>query len=351
MKRLYVVLAGVVAAILAATTAIAGLGPESEPQIGARELPTKLAYGDRGRPDAPAPAAAAGVKDLPTPKADGLPASVPAPGVLPTPARSPVPRGDAEEREDTKTTEEDAAERPAADAPAPVPPVPATASESCPPAGSASPDAAPLTVGGVPAAGTYRFRQTGRVRGREGVRDAAPLIDRVFEPATQPSRGVRRYDVRVTEGGATSVTTFEVDTRGVDDGVFLVATRSSDLDALNFVPALRVKLLPLPAVAGTTFASVGTDPLTGSSMVVNGRVIGRDEVDACGTLVSGWRVAFESGSLSLGPDGQQTFTGTMLVATGAGGAIVQEDLETTPVGGGEPAKRTTTAAQAIPQAA
>lgn len=354
MKRLYLVLAVVMVAVLGVGSAVAGLGPGSDPDVGARELPTKLAYGDRGRPKPPDPATARAQGRR---AAGKLPKSVRAPGVLPTPARAPLPPRSERDKRGRKRADDKPAganPTPAPGTPAPVAPVPTSVGDACPAAAKPASEAAPERVDGVPAPGTYRFRQSGTVRSPAGVGRADAQVNRVYENATTPTAGVRRYDVRVTGAGLTTISTFEVDQRGIDDGVYLVSTRSSSLDALNFVPALRVRLLPLPAVAGKRWTSVGTDPLTGASMIVNGRVAGRESVNACGQEVQGWKVELGSGdagpSLSTGPDGAFQIAGSLVIATGAGGAVVHEQMRETPVSGGEPSDRSATASQPIDRA-
>lgn len=89
----------------------------------------------------------------------------------------------------------------------------------------------------------------------------------------------------------------------------------------SFSPAPRVLLLPVPVVVNEAFNSTGVDPTTLDRFQVQGKVIGKQQVDACGERIDGWRV-----------ESTQTFNTearkvNYVVAMGLGGLIVLEELD------------------------
>lgn len=90
----------------------------------------------------------------------------------------------------------------------------------------------------------------------------------------------------------------------------------------DFAPAVGVLLLPLPVNIGEEWDSVGVDGINGTAMVLQGKVIKREAVDACGTLVDGWRV--EARKTLITPFGAVMANYDYVVATQLGGALVYE---------------------------
>jgi hypothetical protein len=90
----------------------------------------------------------------------------------------------------------------------------------------------------------------------------------------------------------------------------------------RFDPATAVLILPLPIVGGASFVGSGTDPVTGSTLNVQGVVKGPDRVSSCTGYVQGYRV--DADVTSSGAQGQsapmvkQTFT----LETQAGALVV-----------------------------
>jgi hypothetical protein len=129
-----------------------------------------------------------------------------------------------------------------------------------------------------------------------------------------------RYSFEVVKAGdkltgsdAVTITTYEVNTAGVfvnpSQGVGTVATPGvgepergivitkiqtvdpqSGQQLNKFEPQVGLLVLPLPVVSGDSYQSTAIDPSTGQTMTLDAVVIGRDRIDACGTLVDGWRV-------------------------------------------------------------
>ena len=90
----------------------------------------------------------------------------------------------------------------------------------------------------------------------------------------------------------------------------------------SFSPAPPVLLLPLPVEAGDTWTSTSTDPRTGQTMRVSGEVDERETVDACGTLLDGWRAELDVTIASA--DGTVQRTSKLVVSTSFGAMIIGE---------------------------
>lgn len=304
-------------------------GPSVETSVGMRETAVDVLYGD-GSPPPPPPA---------PPAADPSPSF---PGFI-----QPAPP------------------RPAPPATAPTAPTTTTTTTTPPnPCPTADPFAVPAEqattgVAGPPAPGTYTFRQEGTaVIGDDEPVTLPPLGDRTVEAVEEIVPGVIRFDVRIVQFDATTITTYQVDQRGVDDGVFIAQVRSDDeLGTQVFSPSAPVKILALPAAIGNTWSSTGTDPLHGTSITINGEVTERRRIDACGTVVDSWQV-------EVGPDpvtGQpsrvtnraSTFelTATFGIATQLGGLIVFDEEHLVGVDTLQPATidSTATANQIVPE--
>jgi hypothetical protein len=113
----------------------------------------------------------------------------------------------------------------------------------------------------------------------------------------------------------------------------LLLTKSEILDGggqvvSSFVPTPALLLLPLPVTAGEQWQSVGVDPKTGSTVVMNATVSRRQRIDACGDLVDGWQVdatQLSSSAQNAEPSAEPTAY-SYLVATQYGGMLIQERL-------------------------
>ena len=51
---------------------------------------------------------------------------------------------------------------------------------------------------------------------------------------------------------------------------------------ISFAPVAPVTIFALPATENATFTGVGFDPATGTSLVVQGRIVPKDRVLGCG---------------------------------------------------------------------
>jgi hypothetical protein len=72
----------------------------------------------------------------------------------------------------------------------------------------------------------------------------------------------------------------------------------------SFAPLTPVLILPLPIAGGATFNGIGLDPATGSSLSVQGTVIGPDRVITCTENIQAYRV--EATVTSSGQTASQT---------------------------------------------
>jgi len=300
----------------AAVVLTAGCAAPETP-IGMREYPADIAYADSAQPLPPPPVPAANT-------APGFPGFIvpPAPRVTvdevvvgPEPVPTPT----------TRTTVLRAA---------------------CPEDDPlAVPDEAPLSIPVDPAIGDYPFRQRGTVKvGDETFTLPAETTHRVDEVVSLPG-GSTRFNVTVESVDATTVTTYEASRRAVEGGLHIVQIRTDDQVGTDaFTPSAPIKVLPTPPVVGERWSSTGADPLHGTALTINGRVMGKTRANACGTPVDAWLVEVGADpttgqpSRITGPGKSLEIKGTYAVATQFGGVIVAEDLVLSGTDSGDPVR-------------
>jgi len=107
----------------------------------------------------------------------------------------------------------------------------------------------------------------------------------------------------------------------------------------TFSPSPAVLLFPLAeqVFPGLSFQGAGVDPITGATLVVNGVVMGRTEVDVCGALIQGWQV--QASENYNGGRGANVASGSppdtfmrsfnYVVSTNMGALIVREQYDET----------------------
>ena len=276
--------------VVALTGGACGSAPRAP--LGIKEVPRDVVYGDRTKPTVPPPPLGAN----PAPAFPGF--------LLPPVVEAVQP---------------------------PTRPAPAAACPEDDPL--ATPAEATPTIGGQPLPGGYPFRQQAKqVLGNQTTVLPYSSVHRVDNLAPGPG-GVVGFDVGIAEAGVTTTTTFQIRRSGVEDGLYIAQIRSDGSGGTSaFTPSAAVKMLPTPTVRGMRWSSVGTDPLGGITMVINGYVTGKTRVNACGTPVDAWQVEVgtdpQTGQPSriVKPSGDVTITGTYAVATHLGGLIVAEDL-------------------------
>jgi hypothetical protein len=161
-------------------------------------------------------------------------------------------------------------------------------------------DAPPPTTSSVesrPKRGVYRWVYDGtrEIAGGHQIK-IFPFADRAIQNVKAAGDGFEFTAVEKDIGSNDTVyTTYEVrDPKGQTDaaGVYLTQIqRAGPQRQTTFSPAPAVLILPLPAqIDGSTFRSVGVDPISQEALTHTGTIVERKRVDACGDWVDGWLV-------------------------------------------------------------
>ena len=236
--------------------------------------------------------------------------------------------------------------------PNPLPPVPGgpgTTTTAKPlPCPEADPLAVPKRVAGnsvtsPPKPGTYTARTVGRMRvGGANAQDVllAPSSKVVVgNIATEPS-GATTFDLTVTNGNASTTTTYRVLPLGVTAPAAPVAppqtvppnapkpspaapglyvARVSSPGAIAFQPAAPgILVARFPLDLGTVIDSTGTDGATTTSW--RSTVKAKETVDACGTPIDTYRIELTEGRTATGNNAETvTFTSVINLGTQYGG--------------------------------
>lgn len=209
--------------------------------------------------------------------------------------------------------------------------------------------AAPATVVGTPATGTYFWHQSGAVQAQAngptrtlagmqrrvvgGVRSESENVfsfQVVYPPADTPRATRTTYRVKLAADGRTD----RVDPPGLTiAAIEYFDERGEEVADRRFTPTPGVMLLRLPVVSNGTFTSRSVATSVGL-VEVTGRVKTRKRVDACGELVDGWDVTAQhkytdaSGKVT-------THAYDYIVAPHFGGMIIAERKEFTNEAGGK----------------
>jgi hypothetical protein len=114
-----------------------------------------------------------------------------------------------------------------------------------------------------------------------------------------------------------------------DRGVALLDVQEFDADGqpvagASFHPSTPLLYLPLPVEVGDTWTSVAIDPKTQKVIRHEGRAVGRQAVDACGTRIDGWRV--EATQTYAGGD-STTRTFNYVISNEFGGILIAEHID------------------------
>lgn len=278
--------------------AVSACGPDIPIEVGVKDYSTDIVYGSQRQPTAPPPPIAAA---NPVPGFPGFIAPPP-PAALSTPLPQPPPPPPA-------------AECPADD----------------PFAFPAEPAPGPVTEPPMP--GVYTFRQEGTVAVGDQTPQVLPTesLRQVRDVILEPTGDIT-YDVAIESLGETTTTSYAVRQTTGDpslDGVFLtrVVTRRADGTVDEFAPVSGVRLIALPAGPGATWNDVATDPLRATSMVVQGAVVDKGRINACGTVLDAWTVEV-TGRL-LGPGKDLEVKATYHVGTQFGGLVLADEIAIT----------------------
>jgi len=260
---------GLAAAVAAGGTACAG--PKPSVSFGGKAVPVNVAFGRPGPDDPRAPTASAVL----TPVPGGM-------GVIPVAADQ------------------------AARYPGPTPPAALrVVTSACPTANPADVNAQPKTeagrdLGGPPKNGVVAFKATGKYQVGTKSESYDAFIFRQVIDATTASDGTIHYKVATISPGAVSTASYvgtqASNTQGGVEVPGSVALQSIDAvgSGIDTRPSFNapkpVTLMPLRPTPGQTFSDATFDPLTGTAYSVNGTVVGKDRVDACGQFVDAWKV-------------------------------------------------------------
>jgi hypothetical protein len=189
------------------------------------------------------------------------------------------------------------------------------------PAAEATPE---LSEGEVPG-GDYPYRLEAKVDGKEYSGDFV----RTVEDFGTRLDGTRAFTVRTTALGVEQEWVYE--TRPTLDrvpgmvGLRSVSTSGQGVDGRpSFEGAKAITLLPLDAAAAATFEDATTDPRTATTFKVSGRVVGKDQVWACGANIDAWQVAIIQDVVT--PLQRISAEITYWIATQYGGMVVQESV-------------------------
>ena len=104
-------------------------------------------------------------------------------------------------------------------------------------------------------------------------------------------------------------------------GFDILNRKGENQESVNFTPRAGLLLVPLPIRTGETFASAAVDTRSGQTYRIEGTVVKRTQIDACGTVIAGWQVE----SRYVFPGGSATYN--YVVAPQFGGILLQEVLD------------------------
>jgi hypothetical protein len=182
-------------------------------------------------------------------------------------------------------------------------------------------------------AGKYRFRQSGKVTLPTATLPYFSATERSVGNITE-SNGVRTFDVADSTIERGTVTTFRSDASEVAISglttVYPPVVPGTSASTTVFAPLTPLRILPLPpqqvdAVGQpvNTWRSVAIDPRSATTMTVDGTVLGKERVNACGEVIDTWLA--ELAVRTASQNETTTATWRINVATGYGGFIVAEN--------------------------
>jgi hypothetical protein len=194
-------------------------------------------------------------------------------------------------------------------------------------------------MGPPPRAGVYPYRQEGSYQVDGGPKQPLPEGgERVVTNVVRRSDGTYAFDVAATQLGATTTTTYNVLSPSGHpdvDGIYItgIVIDRADGNREAFTPigaqgaGYGLRILPLPAATAATWRSVASDPVRGSSMILDGVVKEPGRVDACGTVVEGWSSQVSIESRAFGRVEPARISATYIIAPQLGGLIVGDVVE------------------------
>lgn len=181
----------------------------------------------------------------------------------------------------------------------------------------------------------------------------------ILGSSVDPSTGTYSFSVAEDVAGTITTTTYFVQPESAvpnDAGIYITAIsrRLRDGSTDRFAPTPGIKILQFPAVGGLAWDSSGTDPLTGTSMVIHGRVgidipdgpdpdtlpdnQAKARIDACGVPIDAWYVVVtgppsQPAGRIVGPNQNLNLLATYAIATQFGGFSVYDKTEITGMDG------------------
>jgi hypothetical protein len=237
---------------------------------------------------------------------------------------------------------------------------PGELARQCPdaPLGEAPDTIAPDTPTAPPAAGFYKIKKEGTrtftqagfppvktqilgldpriVRAVERTGDQSWTWETVEAPPEGSFTRVYRWSTRVAPTNQSASTPYvgENPVRVSEPSNGVTLTRITDYDGngnvvAEFAPSTPLTYLPLPVLPGETFRSVGVSPRSGQAVQVDGEVMERRAVDACGTRIDGWLV-----HLTFTDSAGDTHKEEVVISTEMGGLMLSRHIVQTTVAGG-----------------
>jgi hypothetical protein len=125
-------------------------------------------------------------------------------------------------------------------------------------------------------------------------------VDSVHERAGEPERGVSIIGIERRDS-------------------------AGDLLAPPFAPVPGVLILPLPVLDGEQYQGTGIDPITGDSLQIQGQLVRKVNIDACGQVLDGWLV---SGTKVFAGSAAHTESYDIVFATQFGAVPIRDHIVT-----------------------
>jgi len=186
--------------------------------------------------------------------------------------------------------------------------------------------------------GTYPYRVSGTATGAEGSGPFNAVVAHTFAKLGQSTDGTRTFTDSFSQFGVDTVATYKarpsdglnagnVGTEASTGEVELssIVSRQTAGPASSFAPSgSGLRYIQLRATDGVTWRDASNDPTTRSTVTINGKILSRSVVDACGQPVSAWQVAATQTIVT--PSENITSTVNRWIATQYGGIVVKEEV-------------------------
>lgn len=224
----------------------------------------------------------------------------------------------------------------------------------------------------APVAASYLYRNKGTFDYRQGSSVNAGILpaqsSRTIKDVVKLGTEVNApYEFKLVEGlaGVLTTTTYRVIPESAvpgEAGLFIqrIEMRRPNLPVDDFEPQPLIKILEFPASPNLNWKSSGTDPTTGVSMTIQGRVgietpdgadqgtepdiLAHGRVDACGEVIDSWLVEIggpssvaapdPAGGTIIGPTKDLRLKAIYAIATQYGGFSVYDKYQFTGMDGG-----------------